>query len=55
MPRQKGVGMRKPKKKKVCKVAPVPGETKVWQYITLMKSICAPLPIAHRRAHCPPT
>ena len=43
------------KKKKVCKVAPVPGETKVWQYITLMKSICAPLPIAHRRAHCPPT
>ena len=27
------------KKKKVCKVAPVPGETKVWQYITLMKSI----------------
>jgi nuclear GTP-binding protein len=27
------------KAKKVCKVAPVPGETKVWQYITLMKSI----------------
>ena len=27
------------KKKKVCKVEPVPGETKVWQYITLMKSI----------------
>ncbi|BDA48334.1 Nuclear/nucleolar GTPase 2 [Coccomyxa sp. Obi] len=25
--------------KKVCKVAPVPGETKVWQYITLMKRI----------------
>ena len=24
---------------KVCKVAPVPGETKVWQYITLMKRI----------------
>lgn len=23
----------------VCKVAPVPGETKVWQYITLMKKI----------------
>lgn len=23
----------------VCKVAPVPGETKVWQYITLMKHI----------------
>ena len=27
------------KKKKVCKVAPIPGETKVWQYVTLMKSI----------------
>lgn len=27
------------KKKKVCKVAPIPGETKVWQYITLMRSI----------------
>ncbi|CAM9635841.1 unnamed protein product, partial [Chrysoparadoxa australica] len=27
------------KKKKVCKVAPVPGETKVWQYIALMKRI----------------
>ncbi|KAK9809575.1 hypothetical protein WJX73_003704 [Symbiochloris irregularis] len=25
--------------KKVCKVAPVPGETKVWQYITLTKRI----------------
>ncbi|KAK9837795.1 hypothetical protein WJX74_005209 [Apatococcus lobatus] len=25
--------------KKVCNVAPVPGETKVWQYITLMKKI----------------
>eukprot|EP00898_Chlorokybus_atmophyticus_P006269 jgi/Chlat1/6643/Chrsp49S06143 len=25
--------------KEVCKVAPVPGETKVWQYITLMKRI----------------
>lgn len=25
--------------KKVCKVAPVPGETRVWQYITLMKRI----------------
>jgi len=23
----------------VCRVAPIPGETKVWQYITLMKSI----------------
>lgn len=23
----------------VCKVAPIPGETKVWQYITLMKRI----------------
>ena len=27
------------KKKKVCKVAPVPGETKVWQYVTLMSRI----------------
>jgi nuclear GTP-binding protein len=27
------------KKKKVCKVAPIPGETKVWQYITLMRKI----------------
>lgn len=27
------------RKKKVCKVAPIPGETKVWQYITLMKRI----------------
>ncbi len=27
------------KSKKVCKVAPIPGETKVWQYITLMKRI----------------
>ena len=27
------------KAKKVCKVAPVPGETKVWQYITLMRSV----------------
>ncbi|KAH8682664.1 NGP1NT domain-containing protein [Xylariales sp. PMI_506] len=25
--------------KKVCNVAPIPGETKVWQYITLMKRI----------------
>lgn len=25
--------------KKVCNVAPIPGETKVWQYITLMKKI----------------
>ena len=25
------------KKKKVCNVAPVPGETKVWQYISLMR------------------
>mmetsp|Transcript_35555 Transcript_35555/g.78915 ORF Transcript_35555/g.78915 Transcript_35555/m.78915 type:complete len:702 (+) Transcript_35555:106-2211(+) len=25
--------------KKVCKAAPIPGETKVWQYITLMKRI----------------
>jgi len=27
------------KKKKVCKVAPIPGETKVWQYVTLMRRI----------------
>jgi nuclear GTP-binding protein len=27
------------RKKKVCKVAPIPGETKIWQYITLMKKI----------------
>eukprot|EP01114_Cavostelium_apophysatum_P018823 TRINITY_DN590_c0_g1_i1.p1 TRINITY_DN590_c0_g1~~TRINITY_DN590_c0_g1_i1.p1 ORF type:complete len:656 (-),score=234.16 TRINITY_DN590_c0_g1_i1:175-2142(-) len=27
------------KAKKVCKVAPIPGETKVWQYVTLMRSI----------------
>jgi len=27
------------KSKKVCKVAPIPGETKVWQYIALMKRI----------------
>jgi nuclear GTP-binding protein len=27
------------RKKRVCNVAPIPGETKVWQYITLMKSI----------------
>jgi nuclear GTP-binding protein len=27
------------RKKAVCKVAPVPGETKVWQYITLTKRI----------------
>jgi nuclear GTP-binding protein len=26
-------------KKKSCKVAPIPGETKIWQYITLMKRI----------------
>ncbi|KAI3918371.1 hypothetical protein MKX01_041691 [Papaver californicum] len=25
--------------KSVCKVAPIPGETKVWQYITLMKRV----------------
>ncbi|KIN96734.1 hypothetical protein M404DRAFT_927042 [Pisolithus tinctorius Marx 270] len=25
---------------KVCRVAPVPGETKVWQYINLSKRIC---------------
>lgn len=27
------------KKKKVCKTAPIPGETKVWQYVTLMRRI----------------
>jgi nuclear GTP-binding protein len=27
------------KSKKVCNVAPVPGETKVWQYVTLMKRV----------------
>jgi len=27
------------KKKKVCKAAPIPGETKVWQYVTFMKRI----------------
>ena len=27
------------KAKKVCNVAPVPGETKVWQYVTLMSNI----------------
>ena len=27
------------RKKKVCTVAPIPGETKVWQYIALMKRI----------------
>jgi nuclear GTP-binding protein len=27
------------RKKRVCSVAPIPGETKVWQYITLMRRI----------------
>ena len=27
------------KERKVCKAAPVPGETKVWQYVTLTKRI----------------
>jgi len=27
------------KAKKVCTVAPIPGETKVWQYVTLMKRV----------------
>jgi len=27
------------KSKKVCSVAPIPGETKVWQYVTLMKRV----------------
>ena len=25
--------------KKVCKAAPIPGETKIWQYITLTRKI----------------
>lgn len=29
------------KKKKVCKAAPIPGETKVWQYIALTKKLYA--------------
>lgn len=27
------------KEKKVCRAAPIPGETKVWQYVTLSKRI----------------
>jgi nuclear GTP-binding protein len=27
------------RKKQVCSVAPIPGQTKVWQYVTLMKRI----------------
>lgn len=27
------------RKKRVCKAAPIPGETKVWQYVTLMRRI----------------
>lgn len=27
------------KKSKVCKAAPIPGETRVWQYVTLTKRI----------------
>jgi nuclear GTP-binding protein len=27
------------RKKRVCSVAPIPGETKVWQYITLMRRL----------------
>lgn len=30
---------RPPLRPKVCKTAPVPGETKIWQYITLMKRV----------------
>ena len=29
------------KRKKVCKAAPVPGETRVWQYIALTKLLGA--------------
>jgi len=34
------------KKKKVCNVAPIPGETKVWQYITLMRRIFVSLSVS---------
>lgn len=27
------------KNKKVCMAAPIPGETKIWQYVTLTKNI----------------
>ncbi|KAG2491941.1 hypothetical protein HYH03_009674 [Edaphochlamys debaryana] len=39
--------------KKVCKAAPIPGETKVWQYITLMKRIfCIDSPgVVYNRTH----
>eukprot|EP00897_Mesotaenium_endlicherianum_P006548 jgi/Mesen1/5921/ME000030S05187 len=40
--------------KKVCKVAPIPGETKVWQYITLMKRIFlidCPGVVSHHSTH----
>eukprot|EP00897_Mesotaenium_endlicherianum_P007137 jgi/Mesen1/6451/ME000033S05742 len=38
----------------VCKVAPIPGETKVWQYITLMKRIFlidCPGVVSHHSTH----
>ncbi|PNH08829.1 Nucleolar GTP-binding protein 2 [Tetrabaena socialis] len=43
--------------KKVCKAAPIPGETKVWQYITLMKRIfCIDCPgVVYNRTHDTPT
>eukprot|EP00812_Abedinium_dasypus_P015220 NODE_881_length_1327_cov_243.731132.p1 GENE.NODE_881_length_1327_cov_243.731132~~NODE_881_length_1327_cov_243.731132.p1 ORF type:complete len:424 (+),score=132.18 NODE_881_length_1327_cov_243.731132:3-1274(+) len=39
------------KRKKVCKAAPVPGETKVWQYISLSKKIY----LLDCPGVCPPT
>ncbi|EFJ47260.1 hypothetical protein VOLCADRAFT_81595 [Volvox carteri f. nagariensis] len=43
--------------KKVCKAAPIPGETKVWQYITLMKRIfCIDCPgVVYNRTNDSPT
>ncbi|KAG2434724.1 hypothetical protein HXX76_007614 [Chlamydomonas incerta] len=43
--------------KKVCKAAPIPGETKVWQYITLMKRIfCIDSPgVVYNRTNDTPT
>ncbi|GFR50420.1 hypothetical protein Agub_g12637 [Astrephomene gubernaculifera] len=43
--------------KKVCKAAPIPGETKVWQYITLMKRIfCIDCPgVVYNRTNDTPT
>ncbi|GLC34322.1 Nuclear/nucleolar GTPase 2 [Pleodorina starrii] len=43
--------------KKVCKAAPIPGETKIWQYITLMKRIfCIDCPgVVYNRTNDTPT